>query len=274
MAFARSGACPLFFWRTGEYPLWMLSLCSAIDRGTPVMSDGCHANMSWFLRCALRSAHSSVRPQCSANTDFLIREIRVYSHLKFFGTIVGLFFYVFGRRRYGDTFPWREIVLRIVTIPPLTGNLIIPWVVDGTAWISLIPGLPIIPLYGDGDLTIKKFIHASVECSASPIVTKSLICPIGHIVSPLNPVSDVVAGAIWLWISGRSRLKQCSKSTSIEEPPSTYMRWTVCPPVSASMMRGPSAPSLSVSGGNTIFLMRSKLCVTFCRVTLCHDCIM
>ncbi|GJU64971.1 hypothetical protein Tco_1246806 [Tanacetum coccineum] len=25
----------------GEYPLRMLSLCSAIDRGTPVMSDGC-----------------------------------------------------------------------------------------------------------------------------------------------------------------------------------------------------------------------------------------
>ncbi|GJW07750.1 hypothetical protein Tco_1570173 [Tanacetum coccineum] len=78
------------------------------------------------------------------------------------------------------------IVLRIVTTPPLTGNLIILWVVG--------------------------------ECSASPIVTKSLICPTGHIVSPLKPVSDVVAGAIWLWTSGQSRLKQCSKSTSIEEP--------------------------------------------------------
>ncbi|GJT80892.1 hypothetical protein Tco_1055234 [Tanacetum coccineum] len=111
-----------------------------------------------------------------------------------------------------------KIVPRIVTTPSLTENLIISWVVDGTAWISLIPGLPIISLYGDGDLTIIKFIHASVECSASPIVTKSLICPIGHIVSPLKPVSDVVAWAIWLWISGRSRLKQCSKSTSIEEP--------------------------------------------------------
>ncbi|GKG54108.1 hypothetical protein Tco_0557631, partial [Tanacetum coccineum] len=57
------------------------------------------------------------------------------------------------------------LVLRIVTTPPLTGNLIIPWAMDGTALISLIPGLPIMPLYGNGDLTIIKFIHASVECS-------------------------------------------------------------------------------------------------------------
>ncbi|GKG19915.1 hypothetical protein Tco_0377014, partial [Tanacetum coccineum] len=75
------------------------------------------------------------------------------------------------------------IMLRIITTPPLTGNLIIPWVVDGIAWIALILGLPIIPLYG----AIIKFIHASVECSTSPIVTKSLICPTGHIVSPLKP---------------------------------------------------------------------------------------
>nr|GFD37365.1 hypothetical protein [Tanacetum cinerariifolium] len=50
----------------------------------------------------------------------------------------------------------------------------------------------------------------SAERSTSPIVTRSLSCPSSHIVSPLKPVSDVVAGTIWLLISGRSRLKQCS----------------------------------------------------------------
>nr|GEZ09950.1 integrase, catalytic region, zinc finger, CCHC-type, peptidase aspartic, catalytic [Tanacetum cinerariifolium] len=43
----------------GEYPSRILSRCSAIDRGTPVMSDGCHANISKF---SFRSEHSTVRP--------------------------------------------------------------------------------------------------------------------------------------------------------------------------------------------------------------------
>ncbi|GKB52991.1 hypothetical protein Tco_0903744, partial [Tanacetum coccineum] len=38
----------------------------------------------------------------------------------------------------------------MVTIPPSTGNFSIPWAVDGTARIAEIPGLPIMPLYGDG----------------------------------------------------------------------------------------------------------------------------
>ncbi|GKB20081.1 hypothetical protein Tco_0854004 [Tanacetum coccineum] len=42
-----------------EYPSRILSRCSAIDRGTPVMSDGCHANISKF---SIRSEHSYVRP--------------------------------------------------------------------------------------------------------------------------------------------------------------------------------------------------------------------
>ncbi|GKG60448.1 hypothetical protein Tco_0612049, partial [Tanacetum coccineum] len=57
------------------------------------------------------------------------------------------------------------------------------------------------PLYGDGDLTIIKFIHASVKYSASPIVTNSLSCPNGHIVSSLKPVRDVVAFTICFLIS-------------------------------------------------------------------------
>ncbi|GJT35888.1 hypothetical protein Tco_0926307 [Tanacetum coccineum] len=45
-------------------------------------------------------------------------------------------------------------------------NFNIPWVVDGIDLILLTPGLPIIPLYGECDLTIMKFNHAEVECSS------------------------------------------------------------------------------------------------------------
>ncbi|GJV00560.1 hypothetical protein Tco_1329830 [Tanacetum coccineum] len=55
---------------------------------------------------------------------------------------------------------------------------------------------------GDGDLTTMKFIQAEVECSSSPIFTSNDICPNGHIISPLNPTSGVVAGIIWLSTSG------------------------------------------------------------------------
>ncbi|GKG59251.1 hypothetical protein Tco_0604902, partial [Tanacetum coccineum] len=40
-------------------PFLLSNRCSAIDHGTPVMYDGCHANMSKF---SFRSEHSSVRP--------------------------------------------------------------------------------------------------------------------------------------------------------------------------------------------------------------------
>nr|GEX07525.1 hypothetical protein [Tanacetum cinerariifolium] len=45
-----------------------------------------------------------------------------------------------------------------VSIPPTKGNFNIPFAVDETACIFLSPGLPMIPLYGDDDLTITKFI--------------------------------------------------------------------------------------------------------------------
>ncbi|GJS94674.1 hypothetical protein Tco_0801642 [Tanacetum coccineum] len=102
------------------------------------------------------------------------------------------------------------LLLRIVTVPPLTGNFNIPCAVDGTTRIFLIPVLPIIPLCWDGDMITMKFIYAEVECSSSPIFTSRDIWPIGQMVSPLNPMSDVVAGIIWLLISGRSLTKQCS----------------------------------------------------------------
>ncbi|GJY90207.1 hypothetical protein Tco_0505403 [Tanacetum coccineum] len=86
------------------------------------------------------------------------------------------------------------LLLFSVSVPPITGNFIIPCVVDGTAFIFRNPGLPMIPLNGDVDLTTMKSIHANVECSSSPTFTKSVICPNGHFISPLNPTSEVVAG--------------------------------------------------------------------------------
>ncbi|GKE54347.1 hypothetical protein Tco_1489503 [Tanacetum coccineum] len=133
----------------------MLSRCSATDHGTPVMSDGCHANISKVTLKFLWPTSTSLR--------ISLDDVVTVAHL------VGI-----------------KIVLRIVTIPSSTENLSIPWAVDGTVWISLISGLLLIPLYGDSDLTIMKFIHAFQECSASPIVAKSLSCPSGHIVSLLK----------------------------------------------------------------------------------------
>nr|GEW34106.1 hypothetical protein [Tanacetum cinerariifolium] len=41
-----------------------------------------------------------------------------------------------------------------------------------------------------------------LECSSSPIFTRSDICPIGHMISPLKPTMGTVAGTIYLLISG------------------------------------------------------------------------
>ncbi|GJW88905.1 hypothetical protein Tco_0164245 [Tanacetum coccineum] len=144
------------------------------------------------------------------------------------------------------------LLLCSVTVSPVTGNFNIPWAVDGIAFILLTPGLPIIPLYRECDLTTMKFIHAEVECSSSPIFTSSDTYPSGHIISPLNPTKYVVAGTIWFLISWRSWLKQCSYRISEEAPPSTYMRWTRCLPTSTSITMGPSVPSSSPKGGNEI----------------------
>ncbi|GKF90634.1 hypothetical protein Tco_0274335, partial [Tanacetum coccineum] len=145
------------------------------------------------------------------------------------------------------------LLLRNVIVPPSTGNFNIPCVVDGTARISLILDLPIIPLCWDGDLITRKFIHAEVECSSSPIFTSKYICPSGQMVSLLNPMRCMVAGTIWLLISGRSLMKQCSYRISEDAPPSTYIRCTKCPPISASMIIGPSVPSSSPISGEKLW---------------------
>ncbi|GKF43366.1 hypothetical protein Tco_0129918 [Tanacetum coccineum] len=115
------------------------------------------------------------------------------------------------------------------------------------------------PFCGSGDLITMKFINAEVECSSSPIFTSRDIWPIGQMVSPLNPMSDVVVGIIWLLISGRSLTKQCSYRTSKDAPPSTYIRCTKCPHISAPMIIGPSVPSSSTKDGKEIIVSGEKL---------------
>nr|GEX26223.1 hypothetical protein [Tanacetum cinerariifolium] len=117
------------------------------------------------------------------------------------------------------------LLLRSVTVLPATGNFSIPWAVGGIAWILLTPGLPIIPLYGDGDLTIMKFIHANDECSSSPIFTSSDICPSGHIISSLNPTRGVVAGIIWLLTSGQNLLKKNLRPYTCEFASVSFFNW-------------------------------------------------
>ncbi|GKE68572.1 hypothetical protein Tco_1526644, partial [Tanacetum coccineum] len=55
------------------------------------------------------------------------------------------------------------LLLLSVSVPPITENFIIPCVVDGIAFIFRNPGLLMIPLNGDVNLTTMKSIHADVE---------------------------------------------------------------------------------------------------------------
>ncbi|GKD04691.1 hypothetical protein Tco_1179665 [Tanacetum coccineum] len=123
------------------------------------------------------------------------------------------------------------LLLHNVIVPPLTGNFNIPCAVDGMARIFLIPGLPIILLWWDGDLKTMKFIYAEVECSSSPIFTSKDIWPSGQMVSPLNPVSVL--------------------------RPRTFGARSA--PISASMIIGPSVPSSSPRGGKDIYVSGEKL---------------
>ncbi|GJU23140.1 hypothetical protein Tco_1156482 [Tanacetum coccineum] len=85
-------------------------------------------------------------------------------------------------------------------------------------------------------------------------------------------MSGVVAGSIWLLTSGQSLLKQCLYKVFEAEPPSTYMRCMKCPPISASIIIGPSVPSSSPKGGNEIANSGEKLWVILCLATLFHGC--
>ncbi|GJX47772.1 hypothetical protein Tco_0272962 [Tanacetum coccineum] len=122
------------------------------------------------------------------------------------------------------------LLLRNVTVPPSTGNFNISCAVDGMARIFLIPGLPIISLCWDGDLTTMRKWNAL----------------------------------------SRSLTKQCSYRISEDAPPSKYIRCMKCPPISASMIIGPSVPSSSPRGGKEIVASEEKLWVTFFLATLSH----
>ncbi|GJU32767.1 hypothetical protein Tco_1176356 [Tanacetum coccineum] len=110
-------------------------------RETPVMSAGFQEKTSKFC---LSKAHSSLR-SFSVRIDPMAI---VCSGSKIIVHSIGM-----------------TLLLRIVTVPLLTGNFNISCAVD-------------------------------VECSSSPIFTSRDIWPIGQMVSPLNPMSDVVAGII------------------------------------------------------------------------------
>nr|GEU79384.1 hypothetical protein [Tanacetum cinerariifolium] len=107
--------CVAIYPMTGEYPSRILSRCSTIYHGTPIMSDDCHANISKFL---FKSVHSSVRAVINIVSPI---DSTTDSH-----------YYVIHRE-------FKHSV---------------------SSWISLILGLPMMSLYGDGDLTIIKIIHA------------------------------------------------------------------------------------------------------------------
>ncbi|GJR51001.1 hypothetical protein Tco_1401522 [Tanacetum coccineum] len=90
------------------------------------------------------------------------------------------------------------------------------------------PVRPMIPLYGEWDRTIMKFIMALVECSSSPSDTISDIFPNGQDISPLNPRGGVVAGVICLG-------EALSDSLSCYSLPRSLIRCDSCPDLTASM---------------------------------------
>ncbi|GKC30737.1 hypothetical protein Tco_1038031 [Tanacetum coccineum] len=79
------------------------------------------------------------------------------------------------------------------------------------------------------------------------------------------------SGTNLLLFRAAHRLKQCSYKISEADPPSTYIRCTQWPPISASMIIGPSVPSSSPRGGNKISGLGEKLCVILCLATLSQD---
>ncbi|GJV78955.1 alpha/beta hydrolase fold-3 [Tanacetum coccineum] len=105
-----------------------------------------------------------------------------------------------------------------VSIPPMTGNFNIICAVDGTACIFSNPGLPMIPLCGDVDLTTMKSIHADIECSSSLIFTKSsLFKKLAHRVFP--KMTSVNTNAVHLMTSiSASIIKRAFRSFTPHRP--------------------------------------------------------
>nr|GEY92431.1 reverse transcriptase domain-containing protein [Tanacetum cinerariifolium] len=123
MALARSGACPRFFCRTREYPCHIFSLCSVIERGTPVMCFGSHAKISRFLS---KSTHIAALPLSDSDPP-----IDTSCSGRYDGVVDG-----------DNAAVYREF----------------KHPVSRTARIADIHGLPIMPLYGEGDPTCLRLL--------------------------------------------------------------------------------------------------------------------
>ncbi|GJU87486.1 hypothetical protein Tco_1295032, partial [Tanacetum coccineum] len=137
---------PLLFCLMGWHPLRMFKRCFTMDLGTPVMSASLQANM---FKLSLSRFHSSILPF----SNWLPPIVTVYSGYS--GWIATLIPSVAVGSLGGRTICVSAtilhsagimVLLRIVTIPPSTGNFSIP---------------------------------AFAECSSSPRVTISEICPSG-----------------------------------------------------------------------------------------------
>ncbi|GJY46311.1 hypothetical protein Tco_0435374 [Tanacetum coccineum] len=199
-----------------------------------VISAGFQAGK--ISKFCLSKEHSSLRP-FSINVDPMVTVYSGYS-----GWIA---IFIFSSSTWFTAGGWMlgpeiiahsvgmTLLLYNVTVPPSTGNFNILCAVDGTARIFLIPGLPMIALCWDGDLITMKFIYAEVECTSSPTFTSKAIWPSGQM--------------------------QCSYKTSEDAPPSMYTLCTKCPPISTSMIIGPSVPSSSLRGGKDIVVSGEKL---------------
>ncbi|GJY72846.1 hypothetical protein Tco_0477277, partial [Tanacetum coccineum] len=197
-----------------------LQRCSAMDLGTPVISVGFQENIS---KLSLSKLQSSILPF----SDRL-------------PPIVTICFGYSG---------WIATLIPSAAVGYWGGGPL-----GASATILHSAGImvllrPIIPLYGDEDLTTMKFIRALIECFPSPKDTISDICPKGQDISPLNPIRGVVAGTVLFFTSRCNLLKQCSYNTSEADPPSIYMRWMRCFSTSASITIGFSCPLSPLRGG-------------------------
>ncbi|GKC46616.1 hypothetical protein Tco_1064338 [Tanacetum coccineum] len=108
----------------------MFRLCSAMDLGTPVMSTGFQANMYKLFLSRLQSfilPFSDRLPPtvtvCSGYSGWILHSAAVSSLGEGPDRALTTILHSAGL----------TVLLRSVTIPPSTGNLSIPWAVDGTA---------------------------------------------------------------------------------------------------------------------------------------------
>ncbi|GKD83563.1 hypothetical protein Tco_1350402 [Tanacetum coccineum] len=121
-----SGACPLLFCLIGWHPSRMFKRCSATERGTPVMSASFQANISKFSFSKLQS---SILP-------FLDRLPPIVTDYSGYSGWIATLIPSVAAGSLGSEASYASVtilhsagimvLLRIVTIPPSTGNFNIP----------------------------------------------------------------------------------------------------------------------------------------------------